>query len=716
MTDTHKNLKELNAEVISHIRHALSLPYPQLNEALSPRDKQDVVIVDQGASVLQYLDEIKWQKKRGRPIWALGQAFQWLVSHGVEPDQHILLDTKVDNASFVPEATAATLLYASQCHPDVFAKASQGKNSVVIWHAKTEGMGDVLEGLPTALVGFGSTLALKALGLAYILGFRNFYLFGYDSSYLPKMRFAFGDSEASQEPVITVRMDDKTFNTSSFLASQAKEFSEIMPFLMEKGCQFFVQSKGLLPAIAKEIMDIANPENAIQSDMIQIKGTWWPRHDKMCRPYMETTFGDIHEIMKLCGERKTVLQAGGNVGIWPIEFSKYFAHVVTFEPDPLNYACLVRNTQRYPNIDTLNFGLSDKSETAGLAREERNCGAHFIQGEGDISLIKIDDMHLQSCDLIQLDIEGYEYKALLGGIETIKRFKPVIVVEEKKLGERYGINDDAIIKLLSSLNYKRAQNLHRDIVYIVDKTQKNTALNVCCLKWGKKYSADYVNRLAAMVRRNLKQSHRFVCLTDDATGIHPSIECYPLLDQGLEGWWHKMSFFRPEIYDLKGTLLFLDLDLVLVGKLDPFFDHPGSFCMIEDWLSKGKPLFNSSVFRLEIGSMAAIYEQFQKQDITSLMKQYPGDQEWLSAHVQNVTTWPLSWCVSFKWQCALPQPHHPVLPEDAKIVVFHGKPDPHEAINHAYRIYGPSQIVGQKMIEGSPAPWIASFWNVEGLV
>lgn len=51
---------------------------------------------------------------------------------------------------------------------------------------------------------------------------------------------------------------------------------------------------------------------------------------------------------------------------------------------------------------------------------------------------------------------------------------------------------------------------------------------VICMKWGKKYGPEYVNRLYAMVRRHLKGDFRFVCLTDDGVGIRGEVECLPI--------------------------------------------------------------------------------------------------------------------------------------------------------------------------------------------
>jgi len=48
-------------------------------------------------------------------------------------------------------------------------------------------------------------------------------------------------------------------------------------------------------------------------------------------------------------------------------------------------------------------------------------------------------------------------------------------------------------------------------------------LNVVCLKWGTKYSADYVNRLYHMVSRNMTRPFRFHCLTEDPGGLDAGV-------------------------------------------------------------------------------------------------------------------------------------------------------------------------------------------------
>jgi hypothetical protein len=109
-----------------------------------------------------------------------------------------------------------------------------------------------------------------------------------------------------------------------------------------------------------------------------------------------------------------------------------------------------------------------------------------------------------------------------------------------------------------------------------------------------------------MVARNLNRPFRFVCLTEDAQGLSPEIESFPLpqlkvtLD-GPERGWNKLGVFAENLYNLKGKVLCLDLDLIITGGLDDLFDYPGEVLIIKDWIKKDGT-GNSSVYRFEVGA------------------------------------------------------------------------------------------------------------------
>ena len=127
------------------------------------------------------------------------------------------------------------------------------------------------------------------------------------------------------------------------------------------------------------------------------------------------------------------------------------------------------------------------------------------------------------------------------------------------------------------------------------------------MKWGTKYGPEYVNRLYGMVRRHLSGDFRFVCLTDRSEGIAPEVQCLPIppldLPPGIpERGWTKLTTFAADLHGLQGTALFLDLDVVIVDDITPFFELPGEFLIIHDWKRPWRVTGNSSVYRFRIGA------------------------------------------------------------------------------------------------------------------
>ena len=50
---------------------------------------------------------------------------------------------------------------------------------------------------------------------------------------------------------------------------------------------------------------------------------------------------------------------------------------------------------------------------------------------GNTTIVRLDSLNLQNVDYIKIDCEGFEYRVLQGAIETIKRCRPVVVIEQK---------------------------------------------------------------------------------------------------------------------------------------------------------------------------------------------------------------------------------------------------------------------------------------------
>lgn len=237
--------------------------------------------------------------------------------------------------------------------------------------------------------------------------------------------------------------------------------------------------------------------------------------------------------------------------------------------------------------------------------------------------------------------------------------------------------------------------------------------HVICMKWGTKYGPEYVNRLYAMVRRNLQGDFRFICLTDDSKGIRAEVECLPIpsldLPKGLpERGWTKLATFTPDLHGLRGTALFLDVDVVVTGPLDEFFTQPGEFLIIHDYKRPWRITGNSSVYRWELGAHPDVLAYFRSH-FEEIRKQFRNEQAYLSdfLHRQGkLQYWPAEWCPSFKYHGIPPWPTNywkaPFVPAGARVVIFHGECNPPDALagrrNRRFRYI-------------LPATWVADYWH-----
>ena len=110
-------------------------------------------------------------------------------------------------------------------------------------------------------------------------------------------------------------------------------------------------------------------------------------------------------------------------------------------------------------------------------------------------------------------------------------------------------------------------------------------MHFLCIKWGNKYSAEYVNNLRKMVQQNYTKRHKFICYTDDPDGIDKgiTIRSIPKVDPlhpdywfGRENYcWDRAKFLVLNSHHwlrTKGPFCYLDLDVVIQNNIDEIFE------------------------------------------------------------------------------------------------------------------------------------------------
>jgi len=133
-------------------------------------------------------------------------------------------------------------------------------------------------------------------------------------------------------------------------------------------------------------------------------------------------------------KRGIALDIGANVGLWSRGLCRNFNTVIAFEPVAMFRECLIRNVTA-DNLQVKDFALGDKRTRATMIITEGNTGHTHIDpatlGTGETEVYRLDDLDLDTVDYIKMDCEGYEYRILQGAEATIKRCRPVVVVEQK---------------------------------------------------------------------------------------------------------------------------------------------------------------------------------------------------------------------------------------------------------------------------------------------
>ena len=212
--------------------------------------------------------------------------------------------------------------------------------------------------------------------------------------------------------------------------------------------------------------------------LIRRIGKWyWPKtdqggdlkHPNSTWKYMQD-YSDVPQLVsKHVPVRGVVVQAGGNCGFYVKQYAELFNLVYTFEPDPLNFYCLNLNVTGR-NVIKFQACLGEKHELVALHNYLGDSGStHVKKDQGEQTVVptmRIDDLNLNACDLIHLDIEGYELFALKGAIETIKKFKPVIVYENPGVWSgRYGYNKTTIDEFVMGLGYSFKCEEQGDMIF-----------------------------------------------------------------------------------------------------------------------------------------------------------------------------------------------------------------------------------------------------------
>jgi len=190
---------------------------------------------------------------------------------------------------------------------------------------------------------------------------------------------------------------------------------------------------------------------------------------------------------------RTAVDVGSHVGLWAMTLAKVFQRVVCFEPMPTNRECwlanlplmltdpvevttpddFARGVYRWRGkggqmIELWAFALGAEDGEVDLALERAGwSGCVRVIGEQErvdlasakvrVDVRPLDWFDLHDVDFLKIDTEGYERFVIEGGLETIRRERPAVIVEQKPgLAQRFGLPETGAVRRLQ----KEGATLH----------------------------------------------------------------------------------------------------------------------------------------------------------------------------------------------------------------------------------------------------------------
>ena len=167
----------------------------------------------------------------------------------------------------------------------------------------------------------------------------------------------------------------------------------------------------------------------------------------------------------------TVLDIGTNIGVTILPISERIGDngkVYGFEPDKRNFKIATKNISlnNFKNIQIENIGLGSEDERKKMSIEvSSNRGMNKIvteelanQNYETIEVQKLDNWivnkNITSIDLVKMDVEGYEHNIIKGGIETLKKYLPILFIEiDDNMLKSSGTSAKDLITTLESIGY-----------------------------------------------------------------------------------------------------------------------------------------------------------------------------------------------------------------------------------------------------------------------
>lgn len=230
-----------------NILASLARGLPEFQPVLAPHDGT-LIVCGSGPSLPSFIEDIRAERAKRRPIIAVKGAHDLLVKNGIEPNLFVSCEAKprLNNVQLKNKSTV--YLLSARCSPELYEWLADCTRMTFHTYADKEATLPELSG--KALIGGGTTSGLRAVTLGYLMGFSKFVMYGFDSCLAPDLRKRY-DSDAMKPWQIRDRwVRGRRFLCNAAMAMQADECQEYMKLFSDLSMDF--KGDGLLAAIWAE--------------------------------------------------------------------------------------------------------------------------------------------------------------------------------------------------------------------------------------------------------------------------------------------------------------------------------------------------------------------------------------------------------------------------------------------------------------------------------
>jgi len=213
----------------------------------------------------------------------------------------------------------------------------------------------------------------------------------------------------------------------------------------------------------------------------QIHGWWFPQHETHLPVWMDHPKNRLYlngrrayqgkkqiAALKYCTQHRVALDVGGHIGLWSFNLAHEFGAVYAFEPVAEHRECFTKNLAGVgQHVHLKAFALGVEAGSVSIATEPGSSGNSTVSGPGEIPMYTLDSLGIPDIDFIKVDCEGYEENVLRGGAETIKTYRPVVIVEQKRdMASKMGLRPLGAVLFLKSLGYRVAEEISGDFIMV----------------------------------------------------------------------------------------------------------------------------------------------------------------------------------------------------------------------------------------------------------